>query len=149
MVTTPLVTGENYKKEYGSKKVDGSIYRSLIGSLLYLLPQDRILCSPQVYYQGLCRVRVKYTMEHSKILTKDFGIWYRSTNDAKLVGYTDSDWAGSTDDMKNIMLYFFTWLGIFSWASKKQATVAQSSAKQNTLLQLLQHQIKPLGLEGS
>ncbi|KAK4399006.1 putative mitochondrial protein [Sesamum angolense] len=34
------------------------------------------------------------------------------------------------------------------WASKKQATVAQSSAKQNTL-QLLQHQIKPFGLEGS
>ncbi|KAL0375034.1 UNVERIFIED_CONTAM: Retrovirus-related Pol polyprotein from transposon RE1 [Sesamum radiatum] len=35
-VTTPLVTGEKYKKEDGSEKVDGSIYRSLIGSLLYL-----------------------------------------------------------------------------------------------------------------
>ncbi|KAL0456199.1 UNVERIFIED_CONTAM: Retrovirus-related Pol polyprotein from transposon RE2 [Sesamum latifolium] len=34
-VTTPLVTGEKYQKEDGSRKVDGSIYRSLIGSLLY------------------------------------------------------------------------------------------------------------------
>ncbi|KAL0299923.1 UNVERIFIED_CONTAM: Retrovirus-related Pol polyprotein from transposon RE2 [Sesamum angustifolium] len=35
-VTTPLVTGEKYQKEDGSQKVDGSMYRSLIGSLLYL-----------------------------------------------------------------------------------------------------------------
>ncbi|KAK4406351.1 Retrovirus-related Pol polyprotein from transposon TNT 1-94 [Sesamum angolense] len=33
-VTTPLVTGEKYQKEDGSQKVDGSTYRSLIGSLL-------------------------------------------------------------------------------------------------------------------
>ncbi|KAL0423821.1 UNVERIFIED_CONTAM: Retrovirus-related Pol polyprotein from transposon RE2 [Sesamum radiatum] len=31
-VTTPLVTGEKYQKEDGSQKVDGSMYRSLIGS---------------------------------------------------------------------------------------------------------------------
>ncbi|KAL0313853.1 UNVERIFIED_CONTAM: Retrovirus-related Pol polyprotein from transposon RE2 [Sesamum angustifolium] len=51
-VTTPLVTGEKYQKEDGSQKVDGSIYRSLIGSLLYLTATDQILCSPQVCYQA-------------------------------------------------------------------------------------------------
>ncbi|KAL0300076.1 UNVERIFIED_CONTAM: Retrovirus-related Pol polyprotein from transposon RE2 [Sesamum calycinum] len=62
--------------------------------------------------------------------TKDFGIWYKSTNDAKLVGYTDSDWAGSVDDMKSTSGYTFSLgSGIFTWASKKQATVAQSSAE--------------------
>ncbi|KAL0440855.1 UNVERIFIED_CONTAM: Secreted RxLR effector protein [Sesamum radiatum] len=62
--------------------------------------------------------------------TKDFGIWYKSTNDAKMVGYTDSDWAGSVDDMKSTSGYTFSLgSGIFSWASKKQATVAQSSAE--------------------
>ncbi|KAL0289456.1 UNVERIFIED_CONTAM: Retrovirus-related Pol polyprotein from transposon RE1 [Sesamum angustifolium] len=35
-VTTPLVIGEKYQKEDGSQKVDGSIYKSLIGRLLYL-----------------------------------------------------------------------------------------------------------------
>ncbi|KAK4385580.1 Retrovirus-related Pol polyprotein from transposon RE2 [Sesamum angolense] len=91
-VTTPLVTGEKYQKEDGSQKVDGSMYRSLIGSLLYLTATDQILCSPQVCYQ-------------------------------------DSDWAGSVDDMKSTSGYTFSLgSGIFSWASKKQATVAQSSA---------------------
>ncbi|XP_019053106.1 PREDICTED: uncharacterized protein LOC109114621 [Nelumbo nucifera] len=35
-VATPLVTNERFKKEIDSKKADASIYKSLIGSLLYL-----------------------------------------------------------------------------------------------------------------
>ncbi|KAL0413718.1 UNVERIFIED_CONTAM: Retrovirus-related Pol polyprotein from transposon TNT 1-94 [Sesamum radiatum] len=63
---------------------------------------------------------------HSKRIFSTF----RSTNIAKLVGYTDSDWAGSTDDMKSTSRYTFSLCsGIFSWASKKQATVAQSLAE--------------------
>ncbi|KAL0297348.1 UNVERIFIED_CONTAM: Retrovirus-related Pol polyprotein from transposon RE2 [Sesamum radiatum] len=135
-VTTPLVTGEKYQKEDGSQKVDGSMYRSLIGSLLYLTATrpdimfatcllSRFMQSPsQVHYAAAKRI-LRYLRG-----TKDFGIWYKSTNDAKLVGYTDSDWAGSVDDMKSTSGYTFSLgSGIFSWASKKQATVAQSSAE--------------------
>ncbi|KAL0359588.1 UNVERIFIED_CONTAM: hypothetical protein Sangu_0808200 [Sesamum angustifolium] len=93
-VTTPLVTGEKYQKEDASQKVDGSIYRSLIGSLLYLTAtRPDIMFAPQVCYQ-------------------------------------DSDWAGSVDDMKSTSGYTFSLgSGIFSWASNKQANVAQSSAE--------------------
>ncbi|KAK4387768.1 Retrovirus-related Pol polyprotein from transposon RE2 [Sesamum angolense] len=135
-VITPLVTGEKYQKEDGSQKFDGSIYRSLIGSLLYLTATrpdimfatsllSRFMQSPsQVHYAAAKRI-LRYLRG-----TKDFGIWYKSTNDAKLVGYTDSDWAGSVDDMKSTSGYTFSLgSGIFSWASKKQATVAQSSAE--------------------
>ncbi|KAL0388509.1 UNVERIFIED_CONTAM: Retrovirus-related Pol polyprotein from transposon RE2 [Sesamum radiatum] len=135
-VTTPLVTGEKYQKEDGSQKVDGSMYRSLIGSLLYLTATrpdimfatcllSRFMQSPsQVHYAAAKRI-LRYLRG-----TKDFGIWYKSTNDAKLVGYTDSDWAGSVDDMKSTSGYTFSLgSGIFSWASKKQATVAQSSTE--------------------
>ena len=46
------------------------------------------------------------------------------------MGYSDSDWAGSVDDMKNTSGYVFTLVsGMFSWNSKKQEVVAQSSAK--------------------
>jgi len=47
-----------------------------------------------------------------------------------MTGYTDSDWAGSINDMKSTSGYAFS-LGsiIFSWALKKQATVAQSIAE--------------------
>jgi len=47
-----------------------------------------------------------------------------------MLGYTDSDWAGSIDDMKSTLGYALS-LGLrfFSWASKKQATVAQSTTE--------------------
>ena len=35
-VATPLIVNEKLSKEDGSKEVDASIYRSLVGSLLYL-----------------------------------------------------------------------------------------------------------------
>ena len=48
----------------------------------------------------------------------------------KLFGYSDSDWGGSLDDMKSTSGYCFSLgLGIFSWCSKKQDIVAQSTAE--------------------
>ena len=52
--------------------------------------------------------------------TKGFGILYTIENDFKLVGYTNSDWAGSLDDCKSTLGYmFYMGLGVISWASKK------------------------------
>ena len=46
------------------------------------------------------------------------------------MGYSDRDWAGSVDDMKSTSGYAFTLgSGMFSWNSKKQEVVAQSSAE--------------------
>ncbi|KAL0283355.1 UNVERIFIED_CONTAM: hypothetical protein Sangu_2894600 [Sesamum angustifolium] len=99
-VTTPLVTGEKYQKEDGSQKVDGSMYRSLIGSLLYLTATR-----PDIMF---AKSAIKVYAESEP----------------------NSDWAGSVDDMKSTSGYTFSLgSGIFSWASKKQATVAQSSAE--------------------
>ncbi|KAF2297057.1 hypothetical protein GH714_016190 [Hevea brasiliensis] len=45
-------------------------------------------------------------------------------------GYSDSDWAGSVDGMKNTSGYCFNFgSGYFSWCSKKQDIVAQSTAE--------------------
>eukprot|EP00253_Pinus_taeda_P003314 PITA_03314 len=45
-------------------------------------------------------------------------------------GYTDFDWAGNLDDIRSITCYAFS-IGfeVISWCSKKQHTVALSSAK--------------------
>ncbi|KAL0315837.1 UNVERIFIED_CONTAM: Retrovirus-related Pol polyprotein from transposon TNT 1-94 [Sesamum radiatum] len=134
-VTTPLVTDEKYQKEDGSQKVDGSMYRSLIGSLLYLTAKTRYhvryMSAIKVYAESepstLCSSK-----KDSKILTRYERFWnmVQVHKYAKLVGYTDSDWAGSVDDMKSTSGYTFSLgSGIFTWASKKQATVAQSSAE--------------------
>ena len=45
-------------------------------------------------------------------------------------GYSDSDWAGSVDDMKNTSGYVFSLgNGVFTWLSQKQDTIAQSTAE--------------------
>lgn len=87
---------------------------------------SRFMQNPgQVHYGAAKRV-LRYLQG-----TKSYGIWYDSTLDLRLVGYTDSDWAGSMDDMKSTSGYAITLgSGIFSGASKKQTTVAQSSAEE-------------------
>ncbi|KAF2325167.1 hypothetical protein GH714_024799 [Hevea brasiliensis] len=60
-------------------------------------------------------------------------------------GYSDSDWAGSADDMKSTSGYCFNFgSGCFSWCSKKQDIVAQSTAEAEFIV-LLQQRTRPCG----
>lgn len=46
------------------------------------------------------------------------------------MGFFDSDWGGSVDDMKSTSGYCFRLgSGVFSWCCKKQEIVAQSTAE--------------------
>ena len=67
---------------------------------------------------------VKRVMRYIKG-TLDYGLWFRSTENPELIGYSDIDWTGSIDDMKSTSGYLFS-LGnsIFSWLSQKQDTIA-------------------------
>ena len=135
-VSTPLVTNEKLQKVDGAPEADASRYRSLVGSLLYLTATrpdimfatsllSRFMQNPSQIHLGVGKRILRYLQG-----TKEYGIWYKSTGNPTLLGYTDSDWAGSVDDMKSTSGYAFSLgSGIFSWASKKQATVAQSTAE--------------------
>lgn len=58
----------------------------------------------------------------------DYGIWYAKVPNFKLIGFTDSDWDGSIDDRKSTSGNVFSFgLGVVTWSSKKQDTVAFSS----------------------
>ena len=62
--------------------------------------------------------------------TKRFGILCTASECLALVGYTDSDWAGSVDDRKSTFGYVFHMVsGAISWASKKQPIVALSTVE--------------------
>jgi len=55
---------------------------------------------------------------------------YSHSHNFKLHGYYDSDWAGCIDDMRSTSGYCFSFgSGVFSWCSKKQEVVAQSTAE--------------------
>ncbi|CAI0390575.1 unnamed protein product [Linum tenue] len=59
------------------------------------------------------------------------GIWYKRENgEGSLLGYTDSDYAGDSDDRKSTSGYiFFLAGGAVSWASKKQPVVTLSTTE--------------------
>nr|ABA95820.1 retrotransposon protein, putative, unclassified [Oryza sativa Japonica Group] len=135
-VTTPLLPNEKQKARDGADKVDPTIYRSLVGSLLYLTATrpdimfaasllSRYMSSPsQLNFTAAKRV-LRYIKG-----TADYGIWYKPVKESKLIGYTDSDWAGCLDDMKGTSGYAFSLgSGMCSWSTKKQNIVALSSAE--------------------
>lgn len=130
-VATPLIVNEKLSKEDGSKKANASLYRSLVGSLLYLTATrpdimyatsllSRYMHNPSQTHFGVAKRVLRYIKG-----TLDFGILYEKNVGAKLIGFCDSDWAGCVDDMRSTSGYAFSFgSGVFSWASKKQERVA-------------------------
>ena len=62
--------------------------------------------------------------------TSDYGILYSYSENSKLIGYCDVDWAGSADDRKSTSRgCFFLRNNLISWFSKKQNCVSLSTAE--------------------
>ncbi|KAG8502297.1 hypothetical protein CXB51_002187 [Gossypium anomalum] len=134
--STPIAIGEKLSSHGNSEQVSESVYRSLVGCLLYLtatridimfavsLLSRFMHCCNEKHFQDAKRVLryIKGTLSH--------GMLFNKAKSLKLVGYTDSDLGGSIDDMKSTSGYVFT-LGsaIFCWSSKKQSVVAQPTAE--------------------
>ena len=62
--------------------------------------------------------------------TSEYGLWYRQTDEVKLHGFMDTDWAGSPTDRKSTLGGIFS-IGpmTFSWYNRKQRSMALSSAE--------------------
>ncbi|KAI5336535.1 hypothetical protein L3X38_015803 [Prunus dulcis] len=135
-VVTPLVASERLCKEDGSEATNESEYRQIVGSLLYLTATRpdimfassllaRFMHNPTRKHMGTAKRVLRYIQG-----TLDYGIEFRTGKSATLIGYCDSDWAGSEDDRRSTSSYAFTLgSGMFSWASIKQNTVALSTAE--------------------
>jgi hypothetical protein len=135
-VNTPVECVIKLSKHEEGKMVDPTIFKSLVGSLRYLT------CTrPDILYGvGLVsRYMELPTTTHfkaAKIIlryikgTIDFGLFYPSSNEFKLVGYSDSDWGGDVDDRKSTTGFVF-YLGssAFTLSSKKQPIVTLSTCE--------------------
>eukprot|EP00253_Pinus_taeda_P011023 PITA_11023 len=129
----PTVMGLKLSKEDCSSNVNLTLYKSMIGSLMYLFATrpdiiyavslvSRFMETPKETHWQATKMILRYVNG-----TKQYGILYTTTSDFRLVGYTDNDWAGSVDDKKSMSGYVFH-LGsrAISWASKKQPIVSLS-----------------------
>ncbi|KAA0063842.1 uncharacterized protein E6C27_scaffold827G00690 [Cucumis melo var. makuwa] len=108
---TPAATHVKLTKDTEDAEVDHKLYRSIVGSLLYLTASR-----PDIAYAvGICAryqadPRITYLEAAKRILkyihgTSDFGMMYSYDTTPILVGYCDADWAGSADDRKTEAKY--------------------------------------------
>ena len=62
--------------------------------------------------------------------TTNYGLFYSSSNNYEIVGYSDSDWSGDLDDRKSTTGFvFFMGNTAFTWMSKKQPIVTLSTCE--------------------
>jgi hypothetical protein len=104
---TPMTTDIRKVRDSDSNPVDPSLYRQLIGSLMYLVNTQPNICFVE---NTLSQFQVEPKNEHS-IATKhllryirgtpNYGLRYTSSSDVQLHGFTNSDWASSVEDRRS------------------------------------------------
>jgi hypothetical protein len=135
-VDTPITLGTKLSKEYFGSVISSTLYKQLVGSLMYLTTTrpdityatsyiSRFMESPKYSYWKVGKRILRYIVGKTT-----YGLWYIDLADNMLTGYTDNDYAGSIDDKKNTSVYVFLFgKNLISWASKKQPIVSISSAE--------------------
>jgi hypothetical protein len=133
---TPMGTDGHVDLNKGGKSVDQKAYRSMIGSLLYLCasrPDIMLSVCMCARFQSDPRechlVAVKQILRYL-VATPCFGIWYPKGSTFDLIRYSDFDYAGCKVDRKSTSgTCQFLGMSLVSWSSKKQTSVALSTAE--------------------
>ena len=140
-VSTPVDANAKLQKANDEDDLANQLqYQSAIGSLMYLS-----LCTrPDIAFAvgNLAKFCGKPTKSHWTALkrvlrylkgTVNYGILYRrqqTPQKSEFVGFSDADWAGDVSDRRSTSGYVFCMCGgAISWRSKKQDSVALSTAE--------------------
>ncbi|KAD2805333.1 hypothetical protein E3N88_38710 [Mikania micrantha] len=136
IISTPMATSPGICPDDNGEPVDQTLYRCMIGSLMYLTASR-----PDIMYATCVCARYQSAPKQShlsfvkRILrylkgTPVLGIWYPANQICKLVGFTDSDYDGCSLTRKSTSggCQFFVGC-LVSWQSKKQTSVSNSTAE--------------------
>ncbi|GKF06130.1 hypothetical protein Tco_0036798 [Tanacetum coccineum] len=98
-----MIENKKLDEDLQGKPVDATLYRGMIGSLMYLT-SSRLDCNYSVY---LCaRYQAKPTEKHLQAVKRIFqylngtihmGLWYSKDTNMSLIAYADADQAGCQD----------------------------------------------------
>ncbi|GJY65859.1 putative ribonuclease H-like domain-containing protein [Tanacetum coccineum] len=132
----PMETQKLLLKDEDGEKVDVHLYRSMIGSLMYLTSSRpdimfaacacaRYQVNPKVSHLHAVKRIFRYLKGQSKL-----GLWYPKDSPFDLVAYTDSDYAGASLDRKSTTGGCqFLRSRLISCQCKKQIVVANSTTE--------------------
>jgi hypothetical protein len=116
--------------------VDATVYRQLVGLLMYLVNTRLDICYVvNQLSQAMVKPTKLFWQAGKHVLrylrgTSEYGLWYRQTDEVKLHGFTDADWVGSPMDKKSTSGGIFSVkYTVVSCYSRKQRSVALSSAE--------------------
>ncbi|GJX48441.1 putative ribonuclease H-like domain-containing protein [Tanacetum coccineum] len=134
--STPMETQKPLLKDEDGEEVDVHLYRSMIGSLMYLTSSRpdimfavcacaRYQVNPKVSHLHAVKRIFRYLKGQPKL-----GLWYPKDSPFDLVAYTDSDYAGASLDRKSTTGGCqFLGCRLISWQCKKQTVVANSTTE--------------------
>lgn len=134
---TPMSSSEHLDADANSKPVDQKLYRSMIGSLLYLCASrpnilfSVCLCARfQDRHQESHLTAVKRILKYIKH-TPSIGLWYPKGASFELLGYSYLDFAGFRVDHKSTTDGCYL-LGhsLVAWVSRKQISMALSTTEE-------------------
>ncbi|GKB50669.1 hypothetical protein Tco_0901422 [Tanacetum coccineum] len=134
--STPIETNKALNKDEKSKAVDVHLYRSMIGSLMYLTTSRsdiifvvcacaRFQVTPKISHLQAVKRIFRYLKGQPK-----FGLWYPRDSPFDLEAFSDSDYAGASLDRKSTTSGCqFLGKRLISWQCKKQTIVANSTTE--------------------
>jgi hypothetical protein len=131
---TPMETNLKVMVDTSLELVDVTLYRQIIGSLMYLTNTRPYICfvvntlsQYQVEPKHVHLVATNHVMRYLKG-TLDYGLCYTGDHDFRMHGYTDSNWVGSASYRKITSECCFS-LGsaMTSWQRRKQSSIALST----------------------
>ncbi|XP_072074150.1 uncharacterized protein [Arachis hypogaea] len=133
---TPMHPNIKLDKNEHGRDVDETRYRGMIGSLMYLtssrpdIIQSVGVCSrfqskPKESHLSAVKRIIRYVL-----CTTNYGLWFPKTDSFQLVGFCDAYFAGDRTDRRSTSgMCCFLGKSLIVWSSKKQATVALSTAE--------------------
>ncbi|GJV56036.1 ribonuclease H-like domain-containing protein [Tanacetum coccineum] len=133
---TPMETSKPLLKDAEAEDVHVNLYRSIIGSLIYLTSSKpdiifavcacaRFQVTPNVLHLHAVKRIFRYLKGQPKL-----GLWYPKDSPFDLEAYSDSDYAGASLDRKSTTGGCqFLGSKLISWQCKKQTIVANSTTE--------------------
>eukprot|EP01018_Ginkgo_biloba_P016312 Gb_15410 [translate_table: standard] len=133
---TSMETGTKLSVQDEGVRIDGTLYRQLVGSLIYLTTTRlNIAFAVGILSRFMAEPKQSHWLAAKRILgylreTLQYGLEFVQNDHFKLQGHTDSNRVGCADTRRSTSGYSFS-LGsaAVTWSSKKQSTVALSSTE--------------------